>query len=430
MAEDGQSRATSILADVLESRGFAVVRRLAGASRGSNCNVFCVRERDDPSSVPYVAKAISLTGLDAKGIASAQQEVSLLKNLPAHPNLIAYRESFLEDSSDGGILFIVMSLAEDGDLRRVVTDVQAVGSMLPEPVVLCWLRQTLAGLHHLHSQGVVHRDLKSSNIFLSGGRRHLRIGDFGISRVLESTALATSVVGTPAYMSPELMRNERYDFHVDMWALGCVSYELCTLRLPFEARSLLDLVFQVVESEPNWGLWRVFSEELRRFTERLLSKEPSRRPTATELLKEPSGLFGEGGRAAQEPNETLWAAVFRPGSKDPVSPDGKSVGDQLTTAGTRAQSMSSKGDGASGTWCSTPRMSWESSAGQGATGLEKAAAMSPVERACGFMEKLQAAREAQHEFSRQEFETFLGTARQELLQDIQKSGVAGSSQRG
>merc|ERR1740121_3148265 len=122
------------------------------------------------------------------------------------------------------MLYIVMSLAEDGDLRRAVLEAQ---------VVLTWVRQTLFGLEHLHSQGVVHRDLKSSNIFLCEGHRRVRIGDFGISRVLESTDFASSCVGTPAYMSPELMRNESYDYHVDMWAAGCVCFELCALHLPF-----------------------------------------------------------------------------------------------------------------------------------------------------------------------------------------------------
>merc|ERR1719284_180207 len=143
-----------------------------------------------------------------------------------------------------------MTLAEDGDLRRVVTEFQAAQALFPEPVVLSWTRQTLEGLKLLHSQGVVHRDLKSSNIFLCEGRRRIRIGDFGISKVLESTNFASTCVGTPAYMSPELMRNERYDYHVDMWALGCISYELCTLSLPFAAGSLVELACQVMETVP------------------------------------------------------------------------------------------------------------------------------------------------------------------------------------
>lgn len=334
--------AESVLASKLRDRGFKVVQPLKSAS--GHAAIFRVQETDAPGAEPYVAKVVSLTGLDAKGRASAQQEVSLLKGLSAHPNLIAYRESFLEEA---GMLFIVMELAEDGDLRCVVVESQAAKRVLPEPVILNWTRQTLSGLRHLHSQGVVHRDLKSSNIFLSTGRRRLRIGDFGISRVLESTNFASSLVGTPAYMSPELMRNERYDFHVDMWAMGCICFELCTLQLPFAARSLVDLACQVMESEPAWALWEGsdFSPELAEVTRRLLRKDVSGRPSAAELLDEP--LFAEGGRGARDPPDEAWLSVIREFAPEPRESDPPMS--QLTTAVTGGchDSYSSKGDASS-----------------------------------------------------------------------------------
>merc|ERR1740117_1976040 len=130
----------AVLAGTLRARGFPQVSPLKGTS---HCQIFCVSESEDPNAEKYVAKVVSLSGLDAKGRASAQQEVSLLKGLAAHPNLIAYRESFMEDQSGAGILFIVMSLAEDGDLRRVVTDFaggkEVARKALPEPVILSWM---------------------------------------------------------------------------------------------------------------------------------------------------------------------------------------------------------------------------------------------------------------------------------------------------
>ncbi|CAK0817337.1 unnamed protein product, partial [Prorocentrum cordatum] len=209
-------------------------------------------------------------------------------------------------------------------------------SLFPEPVVLSWTRQTLEGLKLLHGQGVVHRDLKSSNIFLCQGRRRILIGDFGISKVLESTAYASSCVGTPAYMSPELMRNERYDYHVDMWAMGCVVFELSTLTLPFKASSLLELACQVIERPPEWQLWQHHSEELRSVAERLLDKDPLARPTAPQVLLEP--LFAPGGRGAQEPPEAAWACVEPRGPDKHRSPDKRLVltqqSDLSTTPGT------------------------------------------------------------------------------------------------
>jgi len=397
----------SELAGTLRNRGFQVVRPLKGTS---HCSIFCVQENDDPSEECYVAKVVSLNGLDAKGRASAHQEVSLLKGLAANPNLIAYRESFLEDSNGAGILFIVMSLAEDGDLRRVVTESQACQRMLPEPLVLSWTRQTLAGLCHLHAQGVVHRDLKSSNIFLCDARRRIRIGDFGISRVLESTAFASSCVGTPAYMSPELMRNERYDYHVDMWALGCIVYELCTLTLPFQASSLLDLVFQVVETDPDWSRWGDYSEELRDVAYRLLDKDTSRRPTSQQIIGEP--LFAPGGRGAMDPTDDVWAIVAPEPVPSVGSPEKRRSGDstpsQLTTADTGAKSssaMSSNGAVSSGSWSETPLSD-------------------QLPASADFQRELQANRMAQRELSRDEFQTMMSTYHDELRNQI-KTAAAG-----
>lgn len=323
----------SVLGTRLRARGFKVVEPLKCAGHAT---IFRVRESDDPDTESFVAKVVCLAGLDAQGQAAAQQEVSLLKGLSAHPNLIAYRESFLEEA---GILFIVMTLAEDGDLRTVVTDALAMERVIPEPIVLTWVRQTLLGLQHLHKQGVVHRDLKSSNIFLCEGRRRIRIGDFGISTVLLSTAFASSCVGTPAYMSPELMRNERYDFHVDMWALGCICFELGTLSMPFTATSLLQLALQVMEIEPVWSSMEGRSQELIEVTMLLLQKDVSVRPTASEMLKRP--LFVEGGRATQAPSLEEWASLAERVVQN--SPDKRRAHTTMSTTVLGTDSLSSKG---------------------------------------------------------------------------------------
>mmetsp|Transcript_59914 Transcript_59914/g.126838 ORF Transcript_59914/g.126838 Transcript_59914/m.126838 type:complete len:369 (-) Transcript_59914:56-1162(-) len=286
-----------VLSATLLARGYKNVQPLNSAS--GHAKIFRVQETDEEGAEQYVAKVVSLIALDAKGRASAQQEVSLLRGLSAHPNLIAYRQSFMEDPGD---LYIVMSLADGGDLRCVVVEALAAKQYIPEPIVFSWIRQTLSGLQHLHGQGVVHRDLKSSNIFLCQGRHRVRIGDFGISRVLDSTAFASSCVGTPAYMSPELMRNERYAYHVDMWALGCILFELCSLRLPFSANSLVELACQVMEAEPAWNIWAA-SEELKLVAHRLLSKDAEARPSASQLLAE--APFAE----AREPPPEAWASI-------------------------------------------------------------------------------------------------------------------------
>jgi NIMA (never in mitosis gene a)-related kinase len=94
-------------------------------------------------------------------------------------------------------------------------------------------------LKHIHEHKILHRDLKSQNIFLTADNEIVKLGDFGISKVLESThEFAKTALGTPYYLSPEVCLGHRYDYKSDAWMLGCILYELCTLRRPFEGDSL------------------------------------------------------------------------------------------------------------------------------------------------------------------------------------------------
>lgn len=346
-----------------------------------------------------------LTGLDAQGQAGAHQEVSLLKGLSAHPNLIAYRESFLEEA---GILFIVMSLAEDGDLRQVVTKAQAVKHTIPEPVVLTWLQQTSLGLEHLHQQGVVHRDLKSSNIFLCEGRRRIRIGDFGISTILQSTAFASSCVGTPAYMSPQLMRNERYDFHVDIWALGCICFELSTLKMPFTSSSLLQLAMEIMDSEPSWEVMEGRSEALSNLCKWLLQKDAALRPTANQVLED--SIF-----VGLCPSEEDWA-ILEDGELQ-SSPDRKRVQSTLSTmVHSGSESLSSS----KAPWETSSRASCSTAA---SPALETAPATSSFERV------MQRARDVNKEYSKDEFAEILRTHQDQLLAEL-RSGLSRQQEDG
>jgi len=139
----------------------------------------------------------------------------------------------------------------------------------------------------------VHRDFNPANVFLYSWRRCVCIGDIGMPRLLKRRVFERRAnVGDGVYTSPELMRAEPCTHHVDLWALGCVCFELCTLKLPFQAASPLDLALQVIENEPDWSLWNSFSEELRGAVAQLLHKAAADRPSAGELLAE--SLFPDG----------------------------------------------------------------------------------------------------------------------------------------
>ena len=134
---------------------------------------------------------------------------------------------------------------------------------------------------------MLHRDIKSQNIFLTQNRRVLKLGDFGIARVLNSTIeLAKTACGTPYYMSPEICDNQPYNAKSDVWSMGCLLYEVASLRCPFDAKDMRGLVIKILRGAYP-PLPRGFSAELGDLVNRCLARQPARRPTVNELLMLP-----------------------------------------------------------------------------------------------------------------------------------------------
>jgi len=153
-----------------------------------------------------------------------------------------------------------------------------------EDKIVRWFTEATLALKYMHDKHVLHRDLKSQNLFLTSQDR-LRIGDFGISKVLESTAaFARTTIGTPYYLSPEICMEKPYSYSSDIWALGCILYELAALRVPFDASSLQSLVHKITRG-PTPTMPSAYSSELRQLCTDLLHREQSQRPAAPEILQ-------------------------------------------------------------------------------------------------------------------------------------------------
>ncbi len=169
-------------------------------------------------------------------------ESKLLASL-SHPNILRLIETFL---TNGGVC-IVTEYCEGGDLGQQVHTLSL--DDIKEIIV-----QLLLAIKYLHDKNILHRDLKLRNIFISSRKDdrifRIKIGDFGIARCLESSQMATTMVGTPYYLSPELCANQPYDKSVDIWSLGCVIYEILNRgRHPFNAKTLEDLLGRI-QDEP------------------------------------------------------------------------------------------------------------------------------------------------------------------------------------
>lgn len=225
----------------LESHGFEAVSRLGG---GAAVEVLMACKLGRPGEL-CVVKTVALRGLDSRGRLRALQEVQALKKL-RHPNVAVYLQSWWNGvGPNSGRLTIVTEYAEDGDLRAPLTVGRARDATLESPVVAGWLQQIMQGLEHVHSHGIVHRNVKPANIFLKGRWRICLLSDFDILMELGSTATAAAFCGDPAYSAPELLWNQRCSPAVDMWAVGVILHELLAFRLPFEAPSVVELVRQV-----------------------------------------------------------------------------------------------------------------------------------------------------------------------------------------
>merc|ERR1719352_742773 len=269
---------------------------------------------------------MSMTDDDARRVVA---EAEVLKLASDHPNVVRFHGAFRRDvapssssrrrseplASDGGSvpasrgdpsrdstaapspsspraseLCIVMSHCEGGDLASLLRRVKQAGphALLPEDAIMRWLVQLLLGLNHIHRKAILHRDIKPANVFLSKSRKVVRLGDFGIAKKLrEDDDLAITVVGTPLYMSPELCQGKPYTYASDIWALGCVAYEMASGGAKaFDAPGWPQLLVKIVRGDyapvPS-HLSRPFAA----LVASMLSPDPAERPTAEQLLGAP-----------------------------------------------------------------------------------------------------------------------------------------------
>ncbi|XP_053278993.1 serine/threonine-protein kinase Nek3 isoform X1 [Pleuronectes platessa] len=223
----------------------------------------------------YVLKEIQLSKNRSK-MENSRREAVLLSGMK-HPNIVAFREAFEADD----LLCIVMEFCSGGDLLQRIRLQKTMQFCLDD--ILRWFSQMCAGAKHIHEKRVLHRDLKSKNIFLTDNGT-IKLGDFGSACILNSSkAYAQTYVGTPYYVAPEIWDNKPYNNKSDVWSLGCVLYELCTLRHPFQATSWKSLILKVCR-----GAYPPLPEhlpyELRYLVKHMFKTNPKDRPSLQTIL--------------------------------------------------------------------------------------------------------------------------------------------------
>ena len=231
----------------------------------------------------YVIKQISFENLTSKQIYEVKQEAKILSSINSI-YVVKYYDSFEENNC----LNIVMEFCDGGDLSLFLQKNKKTKILLNEDLVWTLFLKITIGLAAIHNLKILHRDLKALNIFLTK-ELDVKIGDLGVAKILTHTKYAKTFIGTPYYLSPEICQDMPYNDKSDVWALGCILYELCTYRHPFEAKSQGALVLKILRNQPA-PIHKYYSKDLQELVYQLLEKEVELRPSCYDILMSPKIL--------------------------------------------------------------------------------------------------------------------------------------------
>ena len=252
---------------------FEIGQILGKGSFGSVCLVTRKLDRQI-----YAMKVVNLKDSPKSEIEAALNEIRLLASL-SHPNIIGYKETFYDNPSK--TLNIVMEFADGGDLAKKIDYNKKHRCCFDENIIWDWIFQLLNGLTYLHSHQIIHRDLKSANVFLMKNGV-LKIGDLNVSK-LSKNDYARTKTGTPFYLAPEVWEDRPYDYKCDIWSLGCIIYELCTMSPPFRGTNFKNLYQNIKKGEYN-PIPREYSNDMNQIIRMMLIPNPNKRYSAKELL--------------------------------------------------------------------------------------------------------------------------------------------------
>jgi len=255
----------------------------------------------------YALKIYQIKNDDIKSskenINTIENEIKILSQLD-NPFIVKLYEVFSLNSNgelskddnendEEKIMCLVLELCENGDLNDKIKEKKQKNEKFSENEILSYFYEILQGLFYLHKNRVIHRDLKTLNIFLTENN-HIKIGDFGVSKkLINNNIYAYTFVGTPYYLSPEICQNKPYDEKSDVWSLGVVLYELITLNKPFDSESQMGLFMKILKGKPapiNNTIKHSYSQKLiSLILENLLDKDPLTRYSIQQTIN--SGIF-------------------------------------------------------------------------------------------------------------------------------------------
>jgi NIMA (never in mitosis gene a)-related kinase len=255
--------------------GFTVLKQLGQGSYGT---VYKVRRQSDGKN--YALKTVDLSALNQRQREDSVNEIRIMASVTS-PFIIGFHEAIIHNHR----LSIVSEYAQLGDLAHIITRKRQKHRPFKEEAIWRFMLEMLEGLRVLHERGIVHRDLKSANILVVAPDL-FKIGDLGISTVLQQRQLAKTQIGTPMYLAPEVWKKRPYNSKCDIWSLGVLLYEMATFSYPYNARNARDLSVKVCTARAP-QLTENYSRDLSHVIHLMLTQNPVQRPSVVELLEMP-----------------------------------------------------------------------------------------------------------------------------------------------
>ena len=257
----------------IKNQKFNVIEKLG--KENLERNVYKVESEIDQNI--YIIKKIGILGLKEEEKNKIMNEAKILENIN-HKNIV----KLIDYDQDKEYFYILMEYCKGSDLEKFIKMHKEKNEKIKESIIYNIVLGICLGLEEIHKKNIIHRDIKPVNIII-GDNYQIKIVDFGISKKIKNNNILTKYIGTSYYMAPEIIKGEEYNKKVDIWAFGCIIYELLTLKVCFQDENLLALYNKIIYGTHENINLKDYNPKWKELVDLLLKKNYNERPDIKEI---------------------------------------------------------------------------------------------------------------------------------------------------